>query len=33
MSATVTSHVTGLLIPKKKRVEVSNRLLVTAAEA
>ena len=32
MSATMTSQIAGLLIPKKEGVEVSNRLLITAAE-
>ncbi|KAL8848129.1 MAG: hypothetical protein Q9221_006849 [Calogaya cf. arnoldii] len=31
MSATATSHIAGVLIPKKKGVEVTNRLLMTAA--
>ncbi|KAL8898425.1 MAG: hypothetical protein Q9207_006703 [Kuettlingeria erythrocarpa] len=32
MSASATSQIAGLLIPKKEGVEVSNRLLMTAAQ-
>ncbi|KAL9002095.1 MAG: hypothetical protein Q9180_009991 [Flavoplaca navasiana] len=32
MSATATSHIAGLLIPKKEGIQVSNRLLKTAAD-
>lgn len=32
MSATATSHIAGMLTPKKKGVEVTNRLLMTAAQ-